>query len=182
MKVSDTGLEGLIIIEPKVFEDERGYFFESYNALKLKENGIEIQFIQDNQSKSSYGVLRGLHYQLAPYAQTKLVRVLEGAIWDVAVDLRKSSSTYGKWFGMELSEKNKLQLLVPKGFAHGFSVISKEAVVMYKCDDYYNPQNERGIIYNDPFLAIDWKINPSEAILSPKDLRHPTFEKADKNF
>lgn len=182
MNITQTGIEGLIIIEPKVFEDDRGYFFESYNASKLKEKGIDINFIQDNQSKSSFGVLRGLHYQLAPYAQTKLVRVLEGSIWDVAVDLRKNSSTFGKWFGVELSAKNRLQLLVPKGFAHGFSVISKEAVVMYKCDNYYNPQSERGIIYNDPSLSIDWKIDHSETILSSKDLKHPAFEIAEKNF
>lgn len=182
MKVLKTEIPDLYIIEPKVFEDERGYFFESYNKVVLQEQGIDITFVQDNQSKSGYGVLRGLHYQLNPKPQTKLVRVFLGAIWDVAVDLRKNSPTYGKWFGCELSAENKKQLLVPVGFAHGFSVLSDEAVVFYKCDEFYSPQHERGIIYNDPYLNIDWKIPASTAILSPKDTKHPLFSEADINF
>lgn len=182
MKLIKTEIPDLVIIEPIIFEDERGYFFESYNKIKIQEQGIDINFIQDNQSKSGYGVIRGLHYQLNPHSQTKLVRVLEGSIWDVAVDLRKESSTFGKWFGIELSAENKRQLLVPKGFAHGFSVISREAVVFYKCDDFYSPQHERGVIFNDPDLNIDWKIPVSKEILSGKDQKHPLFKLADTNF
>lgn len=182
MKVIKTDIPDLLIIEPQVFEDQRGYFFESYNHQKFKDAGIDIQFIQDNQSKSSYGVLRGLHYQLAPYAQTKLVRVLDGAIYDVAVDIRKGSPTFGKWLGIELSADNKKQLLVPQGFAHGFSVISETAVVLYKCDNLYKQEAERGIAYNDPELNIDWKINSERAILSPKDLKNPNLDNAEMNF
>lgn len=182
MNVTKTEFEGLFIIEPKVFEDERGYFYESYNKVKLQEQGIAITFVQDNQSKSGYGVTRGLHYQLNPRPQTKLVRVLHGSIWDVAVDIRKNSPTYGKWFGLELTAENKKQLFIPKGFAHGFSVLSAEAVVFYKCDEFYSPQDERGIMYNDPFLNIDWRIPESRIILSAKDLKHPGFHSADKNF
>jgi dTDP-4-dehydrorhamnose 3,5-epimerase len=182
MKVIKTEYEGLYVIEPKVFEDERGYFYESYNRFKLKEQGIDLEFVQDNQSKSSYGVTRGLHYQLNPKAQTKFVRVLQGSIYDVVVDIRKKSSTYGKWFGIELSADNKKQLFIPKGFAHGFSVLSEEAVVFYKCDELYSPENERGIMYNDPFLNIDWKIPASKVILSGKDMKHPSFSLADNNF
>lgn len=182
MTIIKTNIQDLIIIEPKIFEDSRGYFFESYNQNNLKEAGINIQFVQDNQSKSSYGVLRGLHYQLNPYAQTKLVRVLEGSIFDVAVDLRKNSATFGKWFGIELTAENKKQLLVPKGFAHGFSVLSPSAVVMYKCDAFYNKNAESGIIWNDPDLNIDWKIDLKQAILSDKDKLFPEFSKAEMNF
>ena len=182
MKVVKTEFEGLFIIEPRVFEDERGYFYESYNRLKLKEHGIDIEFVQDNQSKSGHEVTRGLHYQLNPKAQTKFVRVLQGSIWDVTVDLRKKSSTFGKWFGIELSAENKKQLFIPKGFAHGFSVLSEEAVVFYKCDEFYSPELERGIMYNDPFLNIDWKIPASKVILSAKDTKHPLFNFADNNF
>lgn len=182
MKLVQTDFQGLYIIEPKVFEDERGYFYESYNKIKFQEQGIEITFVQDNQSKSSFGVTRGLHYQLNPRPQTKLVRVLHGAIWDVAVDIRKNSPTFGKWFGIELSAENKKQLFIPHGFAHGFSVLSQEAVVFYKCDDFYSPQDERGISYNDPFLNIDWKVPVEKMILSAKDLKHPEFLKADNNF
>ena len=151
MKIIETFIKGLYIIEPKVFEDQRGYFFESYSSKLFKENGIDIDFVQDNQSKSSFGVIRGLHYQLNPYSQSKLVRVLEGSVYDVAVDLRSNSKTYGQWFGIELSAENKKQLLIPKGFAHGFSVLTKTSVFSYKCDDYYNPDSERGIKYNDEF-------------------------------
>lgn len=182
MKFIKTDFEGLFIIEPKVFEDERGYFYESYNRIKLKEQGIDIEFVQDNQSKSGYGVTRGLHYQLNPKAQTKFVRVLQGSIYDVVVDIRKNSSTFGKWFGIELSAENKKQLFIPKGFAHGFSVLSEEAVVFYKCDEFYSPELERGIMYNDPFLNIDWKIPASKVILSAKDTKHPLFNSADNNF
>lgn len=182
MKILQTTIPDLLIVEPNVFEDARGYFFESYNKVKFQEQGIDITFIQDNQSKSSYGVTRGLHYQLNPKAQTKLVRVLHGSIWDVAVDIRKNSSTFGKWFGIELSAENKRQLLIPKGFAHGFSVLSLEAVVLYKCDDFYSPKDERGIMYNDPFLNIDWKVPSDKVILSAKDLKHPEFTLAETNF
>ncbi|MBI4648021.1 MAG: dTDP-4-dehydrorhamnose 3,5-epimerase [Bacteroidia bacterium] len=173
MKVIDTILPGLKIIEPTVFEDERGYFFESYNKEVFDKQGLAYTFVQDNQSKSSYGVIRGLHYQTAPYAQTKLVRVIEGMIYDVAVDIRKNSPTFGKWFGCELSMENKLQLLIPHGFAHGFSVLSKTAVVLYKCDSLYNKHAERGIRYDSPELAIDWKIPVEKIIVSDKDKLFP---------
>jgi dTDP-4-dehydrorhamnose 3,5-epimerase len=182
MNIIKTDFPDLYIIEPKVFEDPRGYFYESYNAKQLEEKGIHTIFRQDNQSKSSYGVLRGLHYQLNPGAQTKLIRVLEGKIWDVIVDIRKGSPTFGKWFGIELTSDNKKQFYIPQGFAHGFSVLSETAVVMYKCDNFYNPQLERGIIYNDPELGIDWKIPSAQAVLSPKDKIHPTLKNADLNF
>ena len=146
MNIVETGIPGLVIIEPKIFEDDRGYFFESFHHGKLSQHGLQTSFIQDNQSKSSYGVIRGLHYQLNPHAQTKLVRVLEGVIYDVAVDVRKGSPTFGKWFGIELSADNKKQLYIPKGFAHGFSVLSQTAVVFYKCDNLYNPSSEGGIV------------------------------------
>jgi dTDP-4-dehydrorhamnose 3,5-epimerase len=182
MNVIKTELEGLLIIEPKVFEDDRGYFFESFNENKYIEAGIENKWVQDNQSKSSYGVVRGLHYQLEPYAQTKLVRVLLGRIIDMAVDIRKESPTFGKWIKVELSEENKRQLLVPKGFAHGFAVISEIAVVLYKCDKFYNPQAERGIIFNDNTLNIDWGLNPDNIIVSDKDKMLPEFSRAEMNF
>jgi len=184
MKIIPTEIPDLLIIEPKVFEDSRGYFFESFNKNSLKTNGLDIHFVQDNESKSSYGVLRGLHYQLNPYAQTKLLRVLHGKILDVVIDIRQGSPTFGKWFGVELSAENKRQLLVPKGFAHGFSVLSETAVVFYKCDDFYNPQYERGINVNPQIsgINIDWKIDMSLAIISGKDLVHPSFEKAEMNF
>jgi dTDP-4-dehydrorhamnose 3,5-epimerase len=182
MNVVETEIPGLCIIEPKIFEDSRGYFFESYNAQKLEKEGINTVFIQDNQSKSAYGVIRGLHYQLAPFAQTKLIRVLDGKIYDVVVDIRKGSPTFGKWMGIELSSENKKQFYIPKGFAHGFSVLSETAVVLYKCDTLYNPASERGIIYNDPALAIDWKIPADKANLSQKDLLHPVLKEADYNF
>ena len=182
MKAIETGIKGLIIIEPEVYEDSRGYFYESYNLDSFKKNGLMFQFIQDNQSKSSYGVIRGLHYQTEPYAQTKLIRAIQGSILDVAVDIRKGSPTFGKVFSVELTEDNKKQLLIPKGFAHGFSVISEKAVVLYKCDALYNPQAERGIIYNDPELSIDWKINKNDSIVSEKDKKHPFLKDAEINF
>ena len=182
MTVRETPLTDLLIIEPKVFEDARGYFFEAFNVRKLKDHGIEHIFVQDNQSRSGFGVVRGLHYQLVPRAQTKLVRVLEGAIFDVAVDVRKGSPTYGEWFGLELSAKNKLQLLVPKGFAHGFSVLSETAVVFYKCDEFYAPEYDAGIRYDDPTLQIDWKVPADKMILSEKDAKLPHFKEAKNNF
>jgi dTDP-4-dehydrorhamnose 3,5-epimerase len=182
MKIIETGFAGLVIVEPVVFKDDRGYFFEGYNQHKFSNLKIDTHFVQDNQSKSNYGVLRGLHYQLEPYAQTKLIRVLEGKIYDVVVDIRKGSPTFGKTFSRELSSENFNQLYIPKGFAHGFSVLSKTAIILYKCDSLYNPKAERGIRFNDPDLAIDWQIPVKEAILSPKDLVHPLFKDAEMNF
>ncbi|MHC1705184.1 MAG: dTDP-4-dehydrorhamnose 3,5-epimerase [Tenuifilaceae bacterium] len=182
MRLIETTIPDLFVIEPKVFEDPRGYFFESYNLKVLSDNGINQVFIQDNESKSSKGVLRGLHYQLAPYAQTKLIRVIEGTILDVVVDIRKNSPTFGKHFTVELSGTNKRQLLVPKGFAHGFSVISDSVIVNYKCDALYQPEAERGILYNDPELSIDWQIDLDSAIVSAKDKVNPVFSKAEMNF
>jgi len=173
MKVRNTGIEGLLVLEPRVFQDPRGYFFESYHKEGMKQLGIGHEFIQDNQSRSTRGVIRGLHFQNEPHAQTKLVRVTEGAILDVAVDLRRDSASYGSWYGLELSADNFLQLLIPKGFAHGFSVLSEHATLYYKCDDYYHPQSESGIRYDDPDLGIDWKIDPARAIISEKDRSLP---------
>ncbi len=182
MKLFRTEIQGLFVVKPEVFEDKRGYFFESYNAKKYSEYGLNVDFVQDNQSKSGFGVIRGLHYQQGPYSQTKLVRVLEGVIYDVAVDIRQGSATFGKWYGLELSSENKEQLLIPAGFAHGFSVLSNTAVVFYKCDKYYHPDSEGGIIYNDPMLNINWKIPSEKMIISPKDSTLPSFEIAKKNF
>jgi dTDP-4-dehydrorhamnose 3,5-epimerase len=182
MPFQSTDFPGLMIYEPKVFEDSRGYFFESYNQKEFDYANQSFDFVQDNQSRSTYGVIRGLHYQQSPFAQTKLVRVLSGNIWDVAVDLRKGSPTYAKVFGIELSSSNRLQLLIPKGFAHGFSVISEFADVLYKCDNYYNKQSEGSIIWNDPQLAIDWKIAAEKAIISEKDILHPLFSDSINNF
>ena len=182
MKIISSTINDLYIIEPQVFEDSRGYFFESYNKLKLEEQNMSFEFVQDNQSKSSYGVLRGLHFQKSPYSQSKLVRVLDGSIFDVAVDCRPGSSTFGKWFGLELSSANKKQLLIPKGFAHGFSVLSETAIVLYKCDEYYSPDSDSGILYNDPTLNIDWKIPADKVIVSEKDKKQPTFNEAKINF
>lgn len=182
MKVTKTGIDGLVVIEPSIFKDDRGYFFESYNAEKFKKSGLKFSFVQDNQSKSSYGVVRGLHYQIEPHAQTKLVRVLQGKILDVAVDLRKDSPTFGKWLSLEISDLNKKQLLIPKGFAHGFSVLSDTAVVLYKCDALYAPEAERGIIYNDRDLDIDWGIKPIDIIVSKKDKLLSTLKNAEIKF
>ena len=176
MPFTATPFPGLIIFEPKVFEDDRGYFFESYNENIFHENNISIRFVQDNQSKSSYGVLRGLHYQRPPFAQSKLVRVLTGVILDIVVDLRVGSPTYGKTYAIELSAANRKQLFIPKGFAHGFSVLSEMAEVLYKCDEYYHKQSEAGIIYNDPVLAIDWQIAPGKELVSDKDKIQPSFD------
>jgi dTDP-4-dehydrorhamnose 3,5-epimerase len=169
MQIKKTEIEGLIILEPRVFKDSRGYFFESFHRQKLEKHGVETTFIQDNQSRSSFGVIRGLHYQKEPWAQSKLIRVIEGVIFDVAVDIRPGSSTYGQWFGIELSADNYMQLLVPAGFAHGFSVLSDHATVLYKCDNYYQPTSEAGIHYADPELNIDWKLDLNKAVISEKD-------------
>ncbi len=177
-----TDFPDLLIFEPKVFEDSRGYFFESYNANTCKADAVEMTFIQDNQARSEYGVIRGLHYQLAPYAQTKFIRTLSGSILDVVVDMRKGSPTFGKSFSIELSAENKRQLLVPKGFAHGYSVLSPTAEVFYKCDAFYNKEAEGGLIFNDPSLNIDWKIEAGKEIISDKDLILPTFEHCKNNF
>jgi dTDP-4-dehydrorhamnose 3,5-epimerase len=177
-----TPLAGLLIFEPKVFEDSRGYFFESYNARNFQDEGLSYTFVQDNESSSSYGVIRGLHYQLQPYAQTKLVRVLHGSILDVAVDIRHGSSTFGQHFSIELNAGNRKQLLVPAGFAHGFSVLSERAVVMYKCDQYYNKESEGGIRFDDPDLAINWQIEEGREIISEKDKVLPYFSQCRSNF
>lgn len=177
-----TEFPGLLIFEPKIWGDDRGYFFESYNKSVFTNEGLEINFVQDNQASSAYGVIRGLHYQLAPYAQTKLIRVLSGSILDVAVDIRVSSPTYGKVFTIELSAENKKQLLVPKGFAHGYSVTSKTAEVFYKCDEFYNKESEGGIAYNDTTLHIDWQIPRDKAIISEKDMQYPGFRECNNNF
>lgn len=183
MNLIKTTIKDLLIIEPKVFVDDRGYFLESYNKKTLDDLiGKDYTFVQDNESKSSYGVIRGLHYQLAPYSQAKLVRVLEGSVYDVAVDLRKDSPTFGKWVGVELSGENKRQFLIPKGFAHGFSVLSETVVFAYKCDEYYHPEAEAGIIYNDPTLNIDWKIPEKDVKLSEKDKLLPELKNAKMNF
>jgi dTDP-4-dehydrorhamnose 3,5-epimerase len=177
-----TDFPGLLIFEPKIFGDHRGYFYESYNENTFVAEGINIKFVQDNQAQSSYGVIRGLHYQLNPHAQTKLIRALSGSILDVAVDIRKGSPTYGKAFTLELSAENKKQLLIPKGFAHGYSVISATAEVFYKCDEFYHKNHEGGIMYNDPTLNIDWQIPLDKAIISEKDTLHPGVNDCTTNF
>lgn len=179
MKVFKTEIEGVFIIEPVVFEDERGYFFESYNQEDLKKQGIDYNFIQDNQSKSRYGTIRGIHFQKGEYAQAKLVRVLEGKVLDVAVDLRRGSPTFGKHVAVELSAENRRQLMIPRGFGHGFSVLSETAVFAYKCDNIYNKASEGGLRYNDPALGIDWKIDTDKAILSEKDKVNPLLEEIE---
>src|SRR5579863_5389979 len=177
-----TDIPDLLIFEPVVYQDNRGHFFESYNEQTFFKEGLNQRFVQDNQSYSTYGVIRGLHYQLDPHAQTKLVRVLRGTILDVAVDMRRSSTTFGKSFAVELSSDNKYQLLIPRGFAHGFSVLSETADVFYKCDGLYNKESEGGIRYDDPQLGIDWKIPPGKAIVSAKDLALPLFAECRNNF
>ena len=182
MNIEQTAILDLIVLTPTVFEDERGYFFESYNKSKLEVLGIQISFLQDNQSFSIRGTLRGLHYQNPPFAQTKLVRVLQGEIMDIAVDLRKESPTYGKYFGTVLSSENKKQLLVPQGFAHGFSVLSETAVVSYKCDQYYDKQSEGGIRFDDATLNIDWGMDLATTIVSEKDMILPDFATCNSQF
>ena len=180
MKFTRLDIPDVIFCEPQVFGDERGYFIEAFRKDKLdKFLGYKINFCQDNESKSSFGVLRGLHYQLAPHAQSKLVRVISGAVLDVAVDIRKGSPYFGKHVAVELSEENKKQLFVPRGFAHGFVVLSEEAVFSYKVDNYYHPESYRGIAFNDKSLGIDWKLNSNELKLSEKDIKQPLFKNAD---
>ena len=175
MQIESTGFEGLMIIQPRVFGDDRGYFFESYNEAVFQRSGLNFNWVQDNQSRSKHGVIRGLHFQKPPFAQTKLIRVLSGEILDSVVDLRKEQPTFGKSFSIVLSSENHRQLLVPKGFAHGFSVLSDSAEVLYKCDTLYNKESEWGILYSDPALRIDWRINDAERIVSEKDKELPLF-------
>lgn len=182
MPFTETPIRGLLIYEPMVFEDNRGFFFESFNEKIFAREGVKSPFVQDNQSRSKYGVIRGLHYQLAPHAQSKLVRVLSGKILDVAVDIRKGSPTYGKHFSIELSAENNKQLFIPQGFAHGFSVLSETADVLYKCDAFYHKESEGSVRYNDPVLQIDWQIPAGKEIVSEKDLQSPLFVDSKNNF
>jgi dTDP-4-dehydrorhamnose 3,5-epimerase len=183
MSFIKTEFPGLLIYEPRVYEDDRGFFFESYNEnVFAKEGGIRDHFVQDNQACSAYGVVRGLHYQLNPHAQSKLVRALEGTILDVVLDLRKGSPKYGEVFSIELSGENKRQLYIPKGFAHGYSVLTDTAEVIYKCDAFYNKESEGGILPYDPALNIDWKVPAHKAVLSGKDQRYPGFADCMHNF
>lgn len=182
MPFFETGFSGLVVFQPTVFEDSRGYFFESYNANVFSQYGINTDFVQDNQSSSEYGVVRGLHFQLPPFAQSKLIRVLSGKILDVGVDIRQGSITYGKVFLMELSAENKKQLYLPKGFAHGFSVLSGKAEVLYKCDAFYNKQREEGILFNDPDLNIDWQIPVDKIKVSDKDRSNKLFKDVKTDF
>ena len=176
MNIIETEIQGVYIIEPKVFGDSRGYFFESFSKKEFESKVGPVEFVQDNESKSCYGVVRGLHFQKPPHAQAKLVRVVKGMVLDVAVDLRKDSPTYGRHVAVELSEDNHRQVFIPKGFAHGFSVLSEEAVFQYKCDDYYAPETEGAVAWNDPELNIDWRVPADMMILSEKDKRHPELK------
>ena len=182
MKVTESPIPDLLIIEPAVYDDQRGYFFESYNRQKYHDNGITAEFVQDNQSSSVRGVLRGLHYQVGEMAQAKLVSATRGTVLDIAIDIRKGSPCYGKAFGLVLSEENKKQLFIPHGFAHGFLVLSETALFTYKCDNFYSKEHEDGIIYNDPQLNIDWQIDLAEAIVSDKDKQLPNFGETRYEF
>ena len=182
MPFHKTDIPGLLVFEPNVFEDSRGYFFESYNEKIFREAGIDFRWVQDNQSSSGYGVIRGLHYQLPPFAQSKLIRVLKGKILDVVIDIRTGSPTFGKSYCKVLSAKNNRQLFIPKGFAHGFSVLSEKAEVLYKCDGFYNKESESGIIYNDPALNIDWQIPAKDEIISDKDKILPLLKDCKNSF
>ena len=182
MNIIKTDIEGVVIIEPKVFGDSRGYFFESYSQRDFNSLVGEVNFVQDNESKSCYGVIRGLHFQKPPFEQSKLVRVVKGKVLDVAVDIREGSPTFGKHVAVELSEENHRQLFIPKGFAHGFSVLSEEAVFQYKCDNFYAPEYEGAIAWDDPALGIDWRIPSDKTILSEKDMRHPTLGAIESPF
>lgn len=182
MEVIKTAIEGLVIIEPKVFKDARGYFFESFSQREFDEKVMPINFVQDNESLSTYGVMRGLHYQKMPYTQSKLVRCTKGKVLDVAVDIRKGSPTFGQHVAVELTEENHQQVFIPRGFAHGFAVLSETAVIQYKCDNFYAPQADAGIQLRDEDLGIDWRIPTSEAILSEKDLKHPLLKDFDSPF
>ena len=183
MEIVKTKIDGLLIIEPKVFGDARGYFYESFNAREFAEKtGLDVTFVQDNESRSKYGVLRGLHFQLPPYTQSKLVRVVKGSILDVVVDIRKGSPTYGQHSSSLLTEENHRQLFIPKGFAHGFCVLSEDAIFQYKCDNFYAPQADGGISILDASLGIDWGIEMDKAILSEKDTKHPCLKDFDSPF
>ena len=182
MKIIETAIEGVVIIEPRLFKDERGYFFESLSQREFEEKIRKISFVQDNESKSSYGVLRGLHFQKPPYAQSKLVRVIKGAVLDVAVDIRKGSPTFGKHVAVELTEENHLQLFIPRGFAHGFSVLSQEVIFQYKCDNFYAPQSEGALAWDDSDLNINWRIPTNQIILSEKDKHHEKLKDASWLF
>jgi len=182
MNIIQTPIEGLLIIEPRVFCDARGYFCETYNEARYREAGIDAVFVQDNQSCSSYGVVRGLHFQRPPYTQAKLVSCTQGRVLDVAVDLRKESPTYGKWFSVELSEENHRQFFIPRGFAHGFSVLSEKAVFAYKCDNLYHPEADGGVLLSDPVLNIDWQVPAESRIISEKDTKHPLLKDLDNPF
>lgn len=176
MEIIKTKLDGVVIIEPKIFRDSRGYFFESFSQREFEEKVCKINFVQDNESMSSYGVMRGLHFQRPPFTQAKLVRCVKGAVLDVAVDIRKDSPTYGQHVAVELSEENHYQMFIPHGFAHGFSVLSETAIFQYKCDQFYHPESDAGISILDKSLGIDWRIPTDKAILSDKDTRHPLFK------
>lgn len=182
MEVIKTELEGVVILEPRLFKDDRGYFFESFSQREFDEKVRPVKFVQDNESKSVYGVLRGLHFQKPPFAQSKLVRVIQGAVLDVAVDIRVGSPTYGKYVAVELTAENHRQLFIPRGFAHGFSVLTDEVVFQYKCDNFYAPQSEGAIAWNDPALGIDWRIPEASVILSEKDKHHPLLKDLPETF
>ena len=176
MEIIKTNIEGVVIIEPRIFKDDRGYFFESFSQREFEEKVCKTPFVQDNESKSSYGVLRGLHFQKPPFAQSKLVRVIKGAVLDVAVDIRKGSLTFGQYVSVELTGENHRQFFIPRGFAHGFSVLSEEVIFQYKCDNFYSPQSEGAIAWNDPDLNIDWRIPAEKVVLSEKDSKHPRLK------
>ena len=182
MEVIKTDIEGVVIIEPRIFKDERGYFYESFSQREFEEKVCRTVFVQDNQSKSSYGVLRGLHFQKPPYAQSKLVRCIKGTVLDVAVDIRKGSPTLGKYVAVELSEENHRQFFIPRGFAHGFAVLSDEAVFQYKCDNFYNKESEGAVAWDDPELCIDWKVPADKVLLSEKDKQNKCIADADFLF
>lgn len=182
MNIINTNIDGVVIIEPRIFNDARGYFFESFSEKDFCSKIRNVKFVQDNESKSQYGVVRGLHFQKPPYSQSKLVRVIRGAVLDVAVDIRKGSPTYGKYVAVELNENNHRQLFIPRGFAHGFSVLSEEVIFQYKCDNFYCPESEGAIAWDDPDLAIDWKIPEDKVILSDKDKKHPLLKDLNTLF
>lgn len=182
MEIIKTSIDGVVIIQPRLFKDERGYFFESFSQREFDEKVRPVRFVQDNESKSSYGVLRGLHFQKPPFAQSKLVRVIKGAVLDVAVDIRKGSPTFGQHVAVELTEENHLQFFIPRGFAHGFCVLSDEVIFQYKCDNFYAPQHEGALAWDDPDLGIDWKIPAERVVLSEKDKMHPRLKDAEWLF
>lgn len=182
MNIIETNIEGVVILEPRVFNDERGYFMESFSQRQFEESVCKTTFVQDNESRSTYGVLRGLHFQKPPHCQSKLVRVVEGRVLDVAVDLRRGSPTFGQYAAVELSGENKRQFFVPRGFAHGFVVLSPTATFQYKCDNYYSPQSEGSIAWDDPQIGIDWGVEASQIVLSEKDRHHPTLAETEWLF